>query len=274
MRKNIFLFIFFILNSLIFSLDNYFIDWINGKIYSSEVVDFKVDENYAYNMLTAKNETKEKAKLNFYKILDKINIDDTHTLLSYFDERADKNRELSTLIDSAQLYRVEYPAFNKIKISYFIPMYGDRSLMSIIISERGTFTEDLKSYMGYYYNTQYSGVIIDARGELPSFDGYKVKVKPTLFVVIRDSEGTVILNKDNIFPDVIREKGMVKYSYNIKENFVNIVGDNPLRIVAIGTGDQLGSHIVIGLDSARKMLASSVTKKALQNGKLVIVIDP
>lgn len=273
--KKIIIFFIFYFSLLYLSPDaESHIDWINGKIYSSETGEIKVDQNFAYNLLKTQEEIKEKAKLNFYKLLEKINLDDNQTVLSYFEERSEKNRELSLLIDKAKLYKITYSDYNKITISYFLPLYGNDSLMSLIISERGSFTEELKSYMGYYYQTMYTGVIIDARGELNSFDGYKVKVKPSLFIVIRDSEGKVILNKENVLPEVIKNQGMVKYSYNVNDDFSKIVGKIPLKIVAIGVGDQKGSHIIISIENAKKMLSSNTTKEALKNGKLIIIIDP
>ncbi|MBN2544515.1 MAG: hypothetical protein JXB50_01880 [Spirochaetes bacterium] len=258
----------------LYSSDEFRIDWINGRIYSSEMAQFKNDYNFAYNRLESTKELKEKAKFNFYKVLDSINIDESTSLLHYFEERTDKNRELFSLIDNAKLYKIEYPKHNTIRLSYYIDIYGENSLMSLLMTERDTFTEDLKSYMGYYYDTRYSGVIIDARGELTSFDGYKVKVKPSLFIVIRDSDGRIVLDKNNIYPEVIKKKGMARYSYDINQDFTNLVGKNPYKIVAVGTGDRSGSHLVISVGSAKKMLSGDMTKKALQDGKIVIVIDP
>jgi len=258
----------------LYAKDEFWIDWLNGKIYSSETAQYKNDYNFADNRLESTKELKERAKINFYKVLDNINVNESTSLLHYFEERTDKNRELFSLIDNARLYKIEYPDHNTIRLSYYIDIYGENSLMNLLMTERDAFTEDLKSYMGFYYDTRFTGVIIDARGELTSFDGYKVKVKPSLFVVIRDSGGRVVLEKDNIYPEVIKKNGMVRYSYDINQDFTSIVGKNPYKVVAVGTGDKTGSHLVISVGSAKRMLSGDVTKKALQNGKIVIVIDP
>lgn len=258
----------------LYSKDEFYIDWINGKIYSSETAQYKNDYNFAENRLESTKELKERAKINFYKVLDKINIDESTSLLHYFEERTDKNRELFSLIDNAKLYKIEYPSHNTIRLSYWIDIFGENSIMNLLMTERDAYTEDLKSYMGFNYDTRFTGVIIDARGELTSFDGFKVKVKPSLFIVIRDSEGRIVLEKDNIYPEVIKKNGMARYSYEINQDFSGFVGKNPYKIVAVGTGDKSGSHLVITVGSAKRMLSGEVTKKALQNGKIVIVIDP
>lgn len=145
--------------------------------------------------------------------------------------------------------------------------------MNIMMSERDIYTEELFPYIGYYFDTKYTGVIIDARGILKSFDGYDVKVKPALFVVVKDSDGKTVFDLNNVYPDVIREKGMVRYSYDINENFNERVGKNPLRIIASGAGDRSGSQIVITTSDAKKMLSSEITRKAIHYGEIVIIID-
>ena len=67
---------------------------------------------------------------------------------------------------------------------------------------------------------------------------------------------------------------MVRYSYDIYEDQTKRVGNNPFRIVASGTGDRSGSNIVITVSDAKRMLSSETTRKAIQNGKVVILIEP
>ena len=274
MKKNfLILLLFIILNCKVFPDEGYYIDWIKGKIYSLVYINVKGDQNFANNSLEGVYDSQVKSKINFYKALKDINISESVSVLDYFEERSDKNRELFSLIDKADLYKVEYPNVNTIKISYYINLFGEESLMNILMNERDIYTEDLKGYMGYHYETQYTGIIIDARGELISFDGYTVKVKSSLFITVKDSEGRIVFDKNNIYPEIIREKGMVRYSYDINADHLDRVGKNPLRIVANGTGDRSGSVIVITEIDAKKMLSSNTTRQAIQNGKIVIIID-
>lgn len=266
--------IFFLITTGLDADENFEIDWINGRIYSSITIFAKSDYHFANNRLESINLAREKAKINFYRVMRRINIYESLSVLDYFERDDFKNRELFTLIDNATLYTVEYPDLNSIKLSYFIDIYGKNSLMNIMMSERDIYTEDLKGYMGYHFDTGYTGLIIDARGELTSFDKYSVKVKPALFVMIKDSEGRFIMDKNNVRPEVIREKGMIRYSYDIGEDVSDRVGDNPLKVVAYGTGDKSGSVLVISVENAKRLLSSKTTRNALQNGRIVIIIDP
>jgi hypothetical protein len=261
------------LNIIFNNIEDYKIDWISGRIYSSAFVNYRNDNNFAENSIEGINEAHEKAKANFYRALKWINIYESVSVLSYFEERPEKNRELYNLIDNSILYKMEYPDLNTIRVTYYIDIYGEKSLMNIMMSERNLYTEYLHGYMGFNYKTNYSGIIIDARGILTSFDGYEVKVKPALYITVKDSDGMIVFDKNHVYPDTIRLKGMVKYSYNINDIDENRVGNNPLKLVAIGTGDKSGSCLVVTVIDAKRMLSSSVTRDAIQNGKIIIVID-
>ncbi len=268
-----FLLIFLNFNSIVFSEESFYIDWINGRIYSIINRKVKGDHNFANNSLVEMQNAQGIVKVNFYKALKQINIFESVSVLDYFEESSEKYRELFSLIDNATLDKVEYPEINSIKLTYYINIFGKTSLMNILMEERDIYTEDLKGYMGYHYETQYTGIIIDARGELTSFDGYSVKVKPSLFIVVKDSEGRIVFDKNNIYPEIIREKGMVRYSYNVYEDLEDRVGKNPFRLVADGVGDKSGGIIVVTEIDAKKMLSSTTTRKAINNGNIVIIID-
>lgn len=274
MKKPIFILLIFLnFSRILFSEEYFYIDWINGRIYSIIKSKVKNDHDFANNSLVEIQKSQGLAKINFYKALKQINIFESVSVLDYFEESSEKYRELFSLIDKASLDKVEYPEINSIKLTYYINIFGKTSLMNILMDERDIYTEDLKGYMGYHYETQYTGIIIDARGELISFDGYRVKVKPSLFIVVKDNEGRIVFNKNNVYPEIIREKGMVRYSYDINEDQTDRVGKNPFKLVASGVGDKSGGIIVITEIDAKKMLSSITTKKAINTGNIVIIID-
>lgn len=127
--------------------------------------------------------------------------------------------------------------------------------------------------MGYNYQNDYTGIVIDARGTLDTFDRHKIKVNPSVYVTVKDSEGRIVFNQFNVYPHITREKGMVRYSYDINENLNERVGSKPLRLVAYGAGDRLGAIITISVADAKRILSSESTKSAIKNGKVAIIID-
>ncbi len=278
MRKGIFIFLL-IITLFSYSIENnnkekdYYIDWADGKIYSSITIHINNDYNFVHNRLKEIEKAKDLAKINYYLILKNINISESKSVLTFFEE-TNKNSELFSLIDNAFLQKIEYPSPNTIRLLYYIKIYGENSLISKMMNEKDFYTEELRSYKGNIYKTNYTGIIIDARGTLNSFDGYEVKVKPSIFITVLDNDGRLIFNQYNIYAKVLKEIGMVRYSYNIREKIEDRVGNNPLKIVAFGTGDRNGSVIVISENDAKILLSSRETRDAIKNGKIVIIIDP
>jgi hypothetical protein len=271
--KKIYLIIFILI--FIFSIypeTSYKIDWISGKIFSTVSFVSKNDYNFADKRIIGIEKMNDETKACFYKALKSLNVFGTESVLDYFERDAEKSRELHTLIDNAKLFKLEYPSFNSIKLTYSINIYGENSLMGLI-SSAVSYAEELKSYMDFPFHADYTGVIIDARGELTTFNNVKVKVLPSLFMTIKDSDGRIVLDKDNIFPDAIKKNGMARYSYDIREDLTAHVGKNPLRIVASGAGDRTGSVMVVSENDAKKMLSSELLKDALQHGKIAIIIN-
>jgi len=271
MKKIIVFFIF--LNFFIYSDDSFKIDWAEGRIYSYASVKVKSDKNFMNDRIIGVENAKEETKAGFYKALDTVYIFESTTVLDYFEEHSDKNRELYSLINNAKFFKMEYPDLTTIKVTYVIPIFGENSLMSLMISERNIYTEELKSYLFYPYKAEYTGIIIDARGELTSYDGYKVKAKPALFISVKDEDGKVVFDQYNVLPDVIKRKGMALYSYSVMDDFSGRIGSNPLKIAALGTGDRTGSVLTVSLDNAKKMVSSDILKNAIKNGSIVIIVN-
>lgn len=258
----------------IYSSEKTSIDWVKGKIYSSFSFSIKNDYNFARNSVKELENAKEKAKTNFYGILKKINIYENTSVLEFIENSNDKSTNLYSLLDNAKLNKIEYPDLNSVIVTYSIDIYGNDSLSSILVPDNDSFVEDIKNYTTFKNNATYTGIMIDARGEMNTFENNKTFVKPCLFVTIKDSNGKEILNRFNISPEIIKNKGMARYSYNINDKQTERIGNNPLKILAYGTGDNSGSVIIISQADAIKILSSEFTRKSLQNGNIVIVINP
>lgn len=276
MKKNLYLF-FCMFLFFSYSIENnkernYYIDWNTGKIYSSITIHINNDYNFVHNRLIEIEKAKDLAKINYYLILKNINVSESKSVLSFFEEN-NKNSELFLLIDNAFLQKIEYLSPDRIKLLYYIKIYGENSLISKMMDEKDFYTEELKNYKGVNYKTNYTGILIDARGILTSFYGYNVKVKPSIFITVLDNEGRLVFNQYNLYAKVLKEKGMIRYLHSINEDVSDRVGNNPFRIVAFGTGDRNGNVLVISENDAKILLSSKETREAIQNGRIAIIID-
>lgn len=205
----------------VFASNNYRVDWSDGKVYSSAF--FTLDRNYNYpaQHLLLQEEAKNQAEINFYRIFKSIEVSDNgQNLYEYIDSMGERKALLFSLLNTAHLHKLEYPLTDyDIKVTYSIQLYGrENSIMSILLGDRSQYTQELPAYIGETYENNYTGIVIDARGDLTSFSGEKVTILPSLFLTVRDADGDVVFNRYNVRPDVLLERGMVKYSYDIKDS--------------------------------------------------------
>ena len=208
----------------LFASNNYRVDWADGKVYSSAVFTLGRDYNYSAQHLLLQEEAKNQAEINFYRVFKSIEVSDNgQNLYDYMDSMGERKALLFSLLNKAHLHKLEYPLGNRdIKVTYSIQLYGrENSIMNILLGDRSQYTQELPAFIGETYENDYTGIVIDARGELSSFSGEKVKILPSLFLTVRDANGDVVFNRYNVRPDVLLERGMVKYSYDIKDSESN-----------------------------------------------------
>ena len=211
----------------VFASNNYRVDWADGKVYSSAVFTLGRDYNYPAQHLLLQEEAKNQAEINFYRVFKSIEVSDNgQNLYEYIDAMGERKALLFSLLNQAHLHKLEYPlGHQNIKVTYSIQLYGrENSIMNILLGDRSQYTQDLPAYIGETYENNYTGIVIDARGELTSFSGEKVKIMPSLFPTVRDADGEVVFNRYNVRPEVLLERGMVKYSYDIKDSESNPSG--------------------------------------------------
>ena len=208
----------------VFASNNYRVDWADGTIYSSAVFTLGRDYTYPAQYLLLQEEAKNQAEINFYRVFKSIEVSDNgQNLYDYMDSMGERKALLFSLLNKAHLHKLEYPLGNRdIKVTYSIQLYGrENSIMNILLGDRSQYTQELPAFIGETYENDYTGIVIDARGELTSFSGEKVKISPSLFLNVRDANGDVVFNRYNVRPDVLLERGMVKYSYDIKDSESN-----------------------------------------------------
>ncbi|MBQ2294600.1 MAG: hypothetical protein II258_04385 [Spirochaetales bacterium] len=208
----------------VFASNNYRVDWADGTIYSSAVFTLGRDYTYPAQYLLLQEEAKNQAEINFYRVFKSIEVSDNgQNLYDYMDSMGERKALLFSLLNKAHLHKLEYPLGNRdIKVTYSIQLYGrENSIMNILLGDRSQYTQELPAFIGETYENDYTGIVIDARGELTSFSGEKVKISPSLFLTVRDANGDVVFNRYNVRPDVLLERGMVKYSYDIKDSESN-----------------------------------------------------
>ncbi|MBP5402340.1 MAG: OmpA family protein [Treponema sp.] len=122
---------------------------------------------------------------------------------------------------------------------------------------------------------KYSGIIIDARGKLPVHGEFMIEeVAPCFFPRIFNDEMDLIYEKNMVDPALIRKTGICYYDYSDDESrYTDIVGNNPLHILALESFGDNRSDIIIKKEDALRILCVKENYDLLKNGKIVILLE-
>lgn len=121
----------------------------------------------------------------------------------------------------------------------------------------------------------YSGIIIDARGQLPVHGEYvNSSVSACFFPTLWDENMNIIFEKSMELPEVIINDGMISYDYSDSdERYVDRIGSDPLYIKAVQVYGHNRTDPVIRRKDALKILTIPENIDLLRNGKVVFLLD-
>ena len=121
----------------------------------------------------------------------------------------------------------------------------------------------------------YSGIIIDARGELDVHGEFMSdEVYPCFFPQIWDEQMNLIYERNMGDPASEFKNGMIHYDWRDDESaYQSRIGSDPLHIKARKVYGHLRTDPVISREDALKILSVPENLKLLQEGKVVILLD-
>jgi hypothetical protein len=140
---------------------------------------------------------------------------------------------------------------------------------------------ELQSQLGWIPHADHTGILIYAADSLPVFGTEQfAHVEPTLFPGIYYTSGPEDLlyrlsEAEHVDPVQLASDGPGAYTADVQAaGLADRIGSNPLRILAIGTFGTNPTDIVISETDARLIRSSEHNRRLLQQGRLVIVLDP
>ena len=121
----------------------------------------------------------------------------------------------------------------------------------------------------------YTGILIDARGKLPIHGEYVDDVlTPCIFPRVWDTNMVVLYEKNMVAPDQLMKRNIVVYSDTLDESsYSDIIGTEPLRVIARGIFGQNRTDPIISLQDSAKLLSKKENLKLLQEGRVVILCN-
>ena len=121
----------------------------------------------------------------------------------------------------------------------------------------------------------YTGILIDARGKLPIHGEYiKDILTPCVFPKIWDTNMGLLYEKNMMAPENLMKRNIVVYSDTLDESlYKDIIGVEPLRIIARGIFGQNRTDPIISVQDSAKFLSRKENLKLLEEGRVVILCN-
>lgn len=121
----------------------------------------------------------------------------------------------------------------------------------------------------------YSGIIIDARGNLEVHGEFiSDRANPCFFPVIWDENMNLIYEKNMGSPEIESKKGMVHYDFdNDISKYKDRIGIDPLYISARKVYGRFRTDPIISRKDALKILCVKENLELLKEGKVVVLLD-
>ena len=161
------------------------------------------------------------------------------------------------------------------EVTYRLDLYGD--VVSQLIEHETA--APVTRILGWLPGGDYTGVLIYAAEPLPHIDtGTEEMAEPTLFPGIyyrapREEELYRLIEAENVEPEYLSRWGVVGYTTDpYAFDQYERIGDNPLRIMAIGCFGAHPTDLVIRREHAVQLLASEANRRLLAEGRVVAIV--
>lgn len=231
------------------------VDWRNSIV----AIDAKIDLDSSTSLLpTARFRAEQKiaqaAASMLQSALFGIPVNSFDTVGSLALANPDFLRSVTGMLtESNKRYSALSTDLKSLTVRYQIPLFPDlASLVPLPVRPNPPVPA-----LGYVATTKYSGIIVYAKGELPVHgERRSAHLAPCLFPGIWSEDMTPVAAADAVDPDVLKAQGVAAYADTPDEKpFVDRIGYNPLRIVAVGVFGKNSTDVIIPDENARQILA-------------------
>ncbi|MGL4981246.1 MAG: OmpA family protein [Treponemataceae bacterium] len=179
--------------------------------------------------------------------------------------------QINTLIDEGKRTPSFFSLDNElVQMSHTISL---KNISAMIVAHSTPY--QIKTPIEEIATRKYTGIIIDARGNLPVQGEFiQLKAKPALFPKIWDETMDLLYERNMVDPVVAKASGIVQYGYDDDIGaYKDRIGNDPLRIMARKIYGIYSTDPVISRNDALKILSSKENLELLNQGKIVILMD-
>ena len=175
----------------------------------------------------------------------------------------ERNDPVYNYISNEKKLAVQYTD-NTVVLRTYLPFYGMNGLANLLI-DAGADTGNFPVHEGYVFSTNFTGVVIDARGL-----GREPAFAPRIF----DEDHREVYSIALMAEESFKRWGAVQYTDDpYYTGFEERVGENPARFVALRNDNLIKTDITLSNDDVKILLQNDVTKYNLTEGRVIIIID-
>ncbi|MGQ9616516.1 MAG: hypothetical protein ACUVWJ_08980 [Spirochaetota bacterium] len=242
------------------------VDWIKGSLEISRTAIVSPGErgNVMEGQLNAATTAMEEILGQFIRSMEFMRVDAYNTAQSVLRNSYEKNYRLYQYNERIKKYSLRYDD-NRVTVTKKYPFYGRDGFAHLLV-RAGEDEGNFPRYPGYKFTAQFSGLIIDARGlgRIPAF-------APRIF----DEAHNTVFCVDFMRGDSFERWGAVQYTNDpYYRGFLDRVGNNPFRVVAVRNDQLIETDIAISSEDAAILLQHEESKHSLEQGRVIIILDP
>jgi len=247
------------------------IDWQTGILsFSIEAAQVDREFNRPTSFYRAEKTLQERADEIAFDIIMDIQIDSYNTFSDLARRDLRLLRRAGDIIDKLYMTTViPDPQQDSILSHFALDLYP--ALTGELVRHNTPFP--MADVLEWQPGSEYTGLVIYAQRPLPVHGEERMAtLEPALFPVIYDRNLRRIVDRNSMDPEYARLWGAAAYARNADEHSER-VGDNPLRIIALGIFGIAPTDPVISVADADILLHNSLSRKNLQEGRIVIIIS-
>lgn len=253
-------------NNILINTGEGSVDYTTYTIYADATADIVTDKVlHPEALLILQQQAEEETIRALYDTLGSVLINNEYNIYSLMDSNKKLMENVMDSLNNARLLGVSYPTRTSVKVLMALDLVTNNIISTFISNINTDKTEPMVTY--FDSGTEYDSLVVDARN---------LGFNPSLFPTIYNEDGEAIYDISYINRDVAYTNGYITYSrssYTTNKDFSKIIGKKPYHVVAWRTRGRNSADLVIGNEDASIILSSSKLKNAINNCKVVFIID-
>jgi hypothetical protein len=205
----------------------------------------------------------KRATETFIRAMEVVRVDAYNTAQTVLLEERERNERIYRYISGYRKQQVSYTD-REVTIKSVFPLFGRDGFASLLVSA-GLDSGSFPGHNEYVFSAPFTGLVVDARG---------LGRVPAMAPRILDEDHRVIYSIDYVEPASFARHGAVQYTFDPHyRGFVERVGKNPFRLVALADEKTIETDITISNAESRTLLQNGASRESLAQGNVIIIID-